>query len=345
MKIYNNIKLRFSSPCDESISKEQVISAHYVPSCSDLDLVLNVRTLNTKTGANIIATMKNFNQEFKNFLGIKLEYKLQGETSWRGKVFAKDLLSKTELSKLNISTDSILPNIGGSFLSSFTYPLSLKDLPDGIYQIRAKTLCKDGTYIINNITPEFDVIKDLVTPSAMGSASPSNGILTPETEISVTFNENIQSGSLSSDDFEVMGVLNGVTLQHNQGLALDGSEKSEAFTESVLSLQNSSFALEAWVKIDPNCAAFGNIFNIGTGTDKVVLKMKLGALELLVNDKVIKSVLTASETDWQYVSLSYNANIQQIQVHLMSSGSGSTIISEKLSSSIKYVQFGEWKWL
>jgi len=325
---YHGIKLLFSSPCDNSINAEQLINATYVPSCSDIDLSLDNLTLNSETGSNLLLNLKNFNQEYKNFLGLCVEYKMEGETNWHTKTFAKNARTRNLITN---GADMLLPD---STSSSFAYSLSFDGLADGNYTVRAKTLCQDGINIINNITPEFSIIKDMVLPTAMGQPSPSNGILTPETEVSVTFNENIQTGKLVSDNFEVKGVLNGVALQHAEGLNLNGTSNSEAFTESPITLQNSSFAIESWIRTTADCNTLGNIFTIGIGADKVMLNMKKDAVEVSVNDQVVGSKSIVPVFDWQYISLNYNANTQQLQVHLMSSNTGSTIISTKLASPV-----------
>ena len=155
--------------------------------------------------------------------------------------------------------------------------------------------------------------------------------------MSVTFNENIQTGKLTADNFEVKAVLNGVALKHAEGLSLNGTVDSRAFTESQISLQNSSFAIESWIRTAPDCNTMGNIFSIGTGADKVMLNMKKDAVELSVNDLVVGSSSIPVMLDWQYISMNYNANNKLMQVHLLSSNSANTIISATLSSPISPV--------
>lgn len=335
---YKDIKLNFSSICDGAISVAQNINVSYVPSCSDLDIALDRQIINADNAAPLTVSLKNFNQEYKNFLGIQLEYKMEGDTRWSSKVFAKDQDAKTALTSMNINTDMLIPNTGNGLISSFDYPLSFDGLNDGNYTVRAKTLCSNGTQTpINNMTTELSVIKDLVRPMAMGIPSPANGILTPETELSVTFNENIQTSKLIPENFEVKGVLNGATLQHAEGLALDGTLKSQAFTESSLSMQNGSFSIEGWVRTSTDCQNYGNLFTIGTGADKVALNMKKDGMQLAVNDIVISSKTIPVKTDWQYVSLSYNSNTQTICVNLMQSDASLALISQKLTNPVNPV--------
>ena len=330
---YKEIKLLFSSICDESIVAEQIINASYVPSCSDITLSLNRLLLNKETGSELTLTLKDFNQEYKNFLGIRIQYKeaSESENMWKSKTLTKyGLDSATIAMKHNIIRDMVIPESA----SNIEYKLSFNGLNDGVYQVKAFTLCEDGLKIVNNYSEEFNVVKDMVAVTALGNPSPSNGIITPESEISVTFNEAIQTGNLIYDNFEVKGVLNGVALQHAEGLALDGTEKSEAFTESTISLQNSSFSLEAWVRASSDFNSYGTLFSIGESVDKIELKMKKDALQLLVNNIIVATKTIEVKTDWQYVSLNYNANNKLVQVHLLNSNSGSTAIASTLTSSV-----------
>ncbi len=330
---YQDIKLKFSSICDTTIYKIQKINVTYVPSCSDLEIALDRQIINVKDTGALQVTFKNFNQEYKNFLGIQLQYKMDGDTQWKSILYAKDVNAQGRLNSMNL-TSSLIPNVGNTYVSSFSKPLSFRGLNDGNYTIRAKTLCDNGTQIpIYNMTEEYKVIKDVESPRSMGVPSPANGILTPETEISVTFNENIQTTKLIPANFEVKGVLNNAAMQHAEGVAFDGSSKSQAFTESTISLQNNSFAIEAWVRPDVDCPDFGNLFTIGTGVNKVALNMKQTAIEVRVNDALIatRNIEDITIPDWQYVSLWYDASRQRIGVNLLRSASSDTISSHLTS--------------
>ena len=334
---YQNIKLKFSSICDTSIYVNQNINVTYVPSCSDLEIALGRQIINVKDTSALQVTFKNFNQEYTNFLGIELQYKMEGDIQWKSVVFAKDSISRVVLNGKNIES-TLIPNKGNSYISSFPTSLSFKGLNDGVYTIRAKTLCDNGKEpLIYNMTEEYNVIKDVESPRLMGVPSPANGILTPETEISVTFNENIQTSKLIPGNFEVRGVLNNAPMQHAEGLALDGTLKSQAFTESIISLQNNSFAIEGWVRVDANCPDYGNLFAIGSGSNKVALNMKENGMELRINDALIASGVIEDISDWQYVSLSYDASEQIISVYLLTSSTSATIISKKLLSPVSPV--------
>jgi len=308
---YPNIKLQLSSDCGD-ISTSKNISVGFVPSCSDLELVIDSLTMNTITGNSVLLKLKNFSQEYTNFMGIKIQYKLKSDKDWREK-----LLAKKGVGFGVVVPDSIIPELK----SSMDYRLNFKGLEDGVYEVRAMTLCKDpnSSTPINNITPELTVVKDMIRPTSMGAPSPSNGILTPDEEIAVTFNESLLTNRMVEPDFEVVGVLNGATLQHNEGLALDGNATNQAFTESSVSLQNSSFAIEGWVQTADG-GALGNVFSIGEGADKLTLKMNKTSVALYVNDTQVGTTESITpKSDWQYVSLNYDAYTKKTKLFVLNS--------------------------
>lgn len=330
---YDSIKLKFSSACDD-ITDAKYISVHFVPSCSDLDLVIDSLTMNTGTGNSILLKLRNFNQDYTNFRGIQIQYKLEGEKNWREKIIAKKGVDFKPL-----IPDDTIPEL----VSSIDYRLNFKGLDDGRYQVRAMTICANPTSAtspIYNITPEVILVKDMVCPTSMGVPSPSNGILTPEEEIAVTFNEPLQTSRMVEPDFEVLGILNGAKLQHSEGLAFSGSATSAAFTESPISLKNTSFAIEGWVRMSKN-SSLGNLFSIGEGANKITLKMSKTSVELYVNDTQVGATESiTSKSDWQYVSLNYNANLQQVKVYVINSettGGQQTKLVNQLSGGINPV--------
>lgn len=323
---YENIKLKFSSACDD-ISDTKDITVKFVPSCSDLDLVIDSLTMNTTTGNSVLLKLRNFSQDYTNFMGMKIQYKLEGEKDWNQKILAKKGVNFGL-----IVPDSIIPELK----SSMDYRLNFKGKDDGRYQVRAMTICSDpnSSTQINNITPEFILVKDMVQPTSMGTPSPSSGILTPEEEIAVTFNEPLQTNRMVDTDFEVEGVLNGATLQHSEGLAFDGSATSQAFTESSISLQKSSFAIEGWVQTGDG-TGMGNVFSIGEGADKLTLKMNKTSIALDVNDvQVGVTESITPKSDWQYVSLNYDAYTQLIKVFVLNSDENQVKLVNTLKEAV-----------
>ncbi len=319
---YENIRLVFASPCESDIMDYADISACFVPSCSDITLQIEDRIVNTETGSNLTVVLKDFDKNYKNFGGIRLQYKGVNELNWK--------LAKEFVYNSTIMTPSAGATQIGSNDVSLTYKFPMKDEPDQVYEFRARTVCAGDVY---NETPVITVIKDMKTPQSMGAPSPSNGILTPETEASVTFNEKIQVEKIAATDVQVYGVLNDYLQTDNVGLQFDGNQK--AFTEMPVNLQ-SSFTIEGKVCIYPSNET-GTIFSLGEGSNKLTLQAVGNNLKVSVGSGFTKQTTDlVADASFQYFAISYDNYSKTLALMLWSNANKtkSTLFSEVLPDGI-----------
>jgi len=66
---------------------------------------------------------------------------------------------------------------------------------------------------------------DRVNPHPFGSPTPADGVLDPNDDISIQFNETIEAGSLTDANFQITGVLNGQELRHDIAVAFRWSNR------------------------------------------------------------------------------------------------------------------------
>lgn len=319
---FENIKLIFESPCDGAISSEAVISAGFTPSCSDITLQIDDRIVNSSTGADLNIVLKDFDKSYKNFAGMILQYKGVNELNWR---MAKEFV--LDSAKMKPSAGFI--KIGSSDIK-ISYKFPMKDEPDQVYQFRARTVCAGDVY---NETPIITVIKDMKTPQSMGFPSPSNGILTPETEASVTFNEKIQVEKIANTDVQVYGVLNDYLQTDNVGLQFDGNQK--AFTEMPINLE-SSFTIEGKILINPSNET-GTIFSLGEGSNKIALQAVGSNLKVSVGAGFTKQTTDLmADASFQYFALSYDNYSKTLELMLWSNANKTkqTLFSEVLPEGV-----------
>ncbi len=319
---YENIRLIFASPCESDIMEYADISAYFVPSCSDLTMQIEDRIVNTETGSDLTVVLKDFDKNFKNFGGIRLQYKGVNDLNWK---LAKEFVLNSTI--MNPSAGAI--QIGSNDVS-ITYKFAMKDEPDQVYQFRARTVCAGDVY---NETPVITVVKDMKTPQSMGMPSPSNGILTPENEASVTFNEKIQAEKIASTDVQVYGVLNDYMQTDNVGLQFDGNQ--QAFTEMPMNLQ-SSFTIEGKIQIDPSNET-GTIFSIGEGSNKIALQAVGANFKVTVGSDFAKQTTDLiADASFQYLALSYNNYSNTLALMLWSNANKtkSLLFSEQLPNGI-----------
>ena len=118
--------------------------------------------------------------------------------------------------------------------------------PDQTYELRAITMCDFGSGEVNNESETIEVVKDVARPKLLGNPSPANGVLTPDGEVSITFNEDIKASSLiRTENFVVTSKLNGSKVDHDVALQLTGAEGAQ--TEADIDLAARPFALNMWL--------------------------------------------------------------------------------------------------
>ncbi|MDR1811051.1 MAG: T9SS type A sorting domain-containing protein, partial [Prevotella sp.] len=193
------------SLCDE-IADTAWVTAHFVPACSDVMLSqpANNFIANTETGDILSITLQNFDVNFPNFGYIRLEQRIAGSPSWT----TLRTFYPTNLFNSPTNTDGTKEDIGDR--AAIVYDWNMASRADGQYELRATTASVNisnneivdsplSTYSTEAITG----YKDMVKPQALGAPSPANGIYGASDELSITFNEEINTAMVISDNIAV----------------------------------------------------------------------------------------------------------------------------------------------
>ena len=131
--------------------------------------------------------------------------------------------------------------------------------PDGQWNIRTITVSNFGGEEVTKSSEVISFYKDMARPQVISNPNPSNGVLTADSEISLTFNEDIRSGAMSkADNFSIQGELNDAQVAHDVALNLTGGEGAK--TNANFNLGNKSFAINMWMRY----SAKGEVFSHGT---------------------------------------------------------------------------------
>ena len=138
-------------------------------------------------------------------------------------------------------------------------------------------------------------MKYVARPKLLGNPSPANGVLTPDGEVSITFNEDIKASSLiKTENFVVTSKLNGSKVDHDVALQLTGAEGAQ--TEADIDLAARPFALNLWL----NYTGAGQILSHGsdTGADfyNKIIRANTGRADdflqyMFINQKVLSEFL------------------------------------------------------
>ena len=174
--------------------------------------------------------------------------------------------SDSEMLSLRTSSTNILWNV----------PMLPKD---GNYKIRVKSKC--GTYDsqtsgasedISVYSSTHDVFSDRIRPELFGSIQPTDGILNPNDDVIITFNETINEiafNTSSAQTFvEVESRKNRTTHTHDSYLYF-GANDSLVIPSGVY--LNQSFTIEMWLKPESN----GILFEQSNGEDSEMIKLSI----------------------------------------------------------------------
>ena len=274
------------------------ISAHYVPSSSPVKMELNRTLLNTSTGADLNITFNSFDRNYYNLKAFRVQYMKQGDTDW---TTLKEYLVNVKEGQQLSSMQAVLPDA-----ANVTYTFDMNSLADGKYTFRVLSASTYGTGESTLVTDAVEVIKDMARPMVFGTPKPTTGFLGYGDDIEITFNEDINSGRLTSTgNFLVTAALNGATVAHDIAMLATGTEGAVAKTEANINLIGKSFAVDMWVRINGE----GTIFSHGNGSNKLELGVKKvnGNFHLTVNGNVYGNPMPADK--WIYLAFNLNQKL------------------------------------
>jgi hypothetical protein len=211
---YDSLLFVITAPCEGmKLSDSVYVSARFIPTCTDVEFVIpeELWVANTFNNDTIPSAIAGYNINFFDFEELKVEYKPSNESQWIGlKTFYRDTTG------LNDPDASPIPT-GQSFT---LYDWDIAQLTDGNYDLRSRSVCiqADKTSIT------YSGIIDRIKPHVFGTPSPADGILSPNDDIGITFNEPVDLGALTQLNFDVRGVLNGTETRHGTSLFFNGSD-------------------------------------------------------------------------------------------------------------------------
>lgn len=293
---YKDVKLRLSSQCqgDPSaafpvIADTLALTFEFAPSCSDIELAVDNKTVNNMTGPQLALTISKYDLNLESLKGIKIQY-MKGGNDW---ALAKEYVTK----EADATTDKELLKTAEA-----TYTLDMSDpvWSDGNYVFRAITVCDNAGDIVNNESNEINVVKDMAQPMLIAMPTPTNGILNAGDELSVTFNEDIQYGELvRTANFYIRGQLNDRQVDHDATFQANGT--AGASTEAAIDLAGKSFAVNLWL----NWNEAGSFVNHGSQDNSFDAAVDAnGHLVVTVDGVTYTSDATIPKDKWNFVSLS-----------------------------------------
>jgi hypothetical protein len=327
---YDNILILFKSPCDDEIVDSAYISVHFIPTCTQPSIYSpgDKWTLNNsfRDTMNVIITGYDYN--FGGFKNVTFQYKPSSSSQWN----ILETFKKTPADSTEREIPTIQPYI--------EYAWNMKQLVDGPYDIRAVSTCTAPGYL--DATKEssvFSGLADRVNPSPFGNPSPADGILSPNDEIQIQFNEPVDNASLTYQNFDIRGVLNGSALQNTASIYFDG-DNDYVEVPTGLNLSKKTFSLEFWAKRQN----LGEQVMFSQGVDAAQY-ISIGfdvqnKFNFRIGNGVVKANLPSVDTvSFHHYTVSYNFDTDQCELFIdgVIANTGNTLIFNKYEGGGKTI--------
>ena len=321
---YDSILVVFTSQCqytagtgfNTDIADSVYLTAHFLPSCTDVSLATpeDNWVLNNSFNDTMPVAIIDYNINFADLESIRVDYKPASDPNWVGlQTFLKDTSGLNDPSLVPIPTSA-----------PFTfYDWDVSQLTDGDYDLRVVSNClfTDEASVTHSGTI------DRINPHPFGNPSPADGILSPNDEISIKFNEPIDLGSINQTfNFDIRGVLNGTETDHSTSLYFDGVD-DYMIVEGGVPLQNRDFTIEFSVK--RNSTGEEAIISQGTDTNE---RLFIGFdandhFVFRINDQEVASTATFTDTDWHLFAVSYDHENETAELFLADEVTTSTVLN------------------
>jgi hypothetical protein len=305
------------------------ISASFIPTCTDVELFKpeDQWVLNNSSPDTLDIEISDYNINFFDFQSLRFDYKPSSESSWISvKTFYKDTTGIMEVEPEIIPTNT--------FLTSYDWVVS--SLPDGYYDLRVVSECA----LANKESITYSGIMDRINPHPFGHPSPADGILEPNDEISIKFNEPIDLGSLTSQNFDIRGVLNGTETSHSTSLYFDGVD-DYVEVDGGAALRQRDFTISFAAKRDGT----GEQAIISQGTDiRERIFVGFNASDQFVfriGEEEVASAGSYTDDQWRYYTVSYSHENETAELFVVEQSSNGIVNTGNTSIFTDYQGSGK----
>jgi len=324
---YEDIKVVMASVCQsdptdfERIIADTVsISAFFLPICTTPQIQSpdDNWTLNNRFDDKMAVQIGDFDINFPGFEYIELQYKSSESSAWIPiQQFYRDLAASGDP-----AGGIQIPRTG----SSFGYEWDVSQILDGNYDLRVISDC-EVLATGGRVEADSDIksgIIDRINPHVFGSPQPADGILSPGDEISVQFNEPINTALLTPANFSIKGVLNGGDIAHNVSVGFDGTGNERIEIANPPNLRRRSFTIDFWARRSSTGAEV--ILHQGA-TAQRLLQLGFNAQNEVyfdMNGQRFTSDIVVTGTVWTHYAFVYDYDNSEVEITIASAASTQT---------------------
>lgn len=327
---YDSILVVFTSQCQYAagsgwttdIGDSIYISAHFIPTCTNVSLATpeDKWVLNNSFNDTMPVSLVDYNINLPDLEFLRVDYKPTDKSEWFGlQAFYKDTSGSNDQELIPIPSTT-----------PFTlYDWDVSQLPDGDYDLRVISKC---TFAEKTSVTHTGII-DRVNPHLFGNPSPADGILSPNDEISIRFNESIYAGAINPTfNFDIRGVTNGTEVKHSTSLFFDGVNDYVEVTGGV-PLERRDFTIEfSALRIGSGEQA---IISQGTDINERIFIGFNSANKFVfrINGQEVTSSNAIPANVWTYFAVSYDYELEKAEIFI-ADGTSSAYLANNGNTTI-----------
>lgn len=294
---YKDLSIYLGSTC-ENYWETASISAYFKSACSQVEFEYpgNGWVINVNNDHKMLVKASGYNLQHDGFNDFHFQYTPTGTSNWTtAHIFTNDTEKEGEENTTVID---------GATTMQFSWDMG--SLPDRGYDIRLVSHCENGTI---NYSDVLSGILDGQRPQVFGTPQPADGILDVDDNIMVQFNEPIEGGLLTMNNFDVKGTLNNYPIEHQAFLRFNGTSDYSYISEG-LSFNDKSITVEFWMKP----GSYANSVILSQGNDpanSIEIGLRNGDrtyFKIGTNEYVDTLVFTPQlpSTEWQHMAYVYD---------------------------------------
>ncbi len=310
---YDSIQVILHSLCqfqhatsqEKDLADTITLSVHYLPVCTDVELIEpeDQWVVNNSFNDTLPVVIGGYDINYPDFQKVRFQYRPISDPDWIGlETYYKNPADLPTPESQLIPTNQ--PYI--------TYDWDVSQLTDANYYVRAVTECA----LADESSDNYVGIIDRVNPHPFGNPSPGDGILSPNDEIMIQFNEPIEAGALTIQNFDIRGVLNGAELTHGTSVYFNGTDSRMTIPEGI-NLTAGSFSVEAWVRRGGSGANGEEcIFSQGVNSGQSIFAgfNANDQLTMSIAGNTVSTINTITDTDWHHIVYSYDALLNVVEI-------------------------------
>jgi hypothetical protein len=302
---YEDIKVVLLSDCEPSISDTISISAYFLPACTPVNIsVPEVNWVVNADNENVQEVLiDGYDYNYTTLNSLSLQYKPEASANWiELQKYYKNVATAPDAAvALPIPTDR--PNI--------VYTWDVEQLGDGAYDLRAVTDCGNTT----NTSVTMSGLIDRILPTPFGTPQPADGILSAGEDIMIQFNEPIDEGKLTSQNFDVRGVLNGAPVYHYASVAFDGQGQNKVEIPQGLLFGSGDLTISFWANHASDRPEV--LFAQGNSATEAI---EVGFAEnsrlyFTIAGNTFTATEGAEADKWHHYTVSYSASVNTLSIY------------------------------